>query len=247
MNRLPFKAMILAAGRGERMRPLSDETPKPLLVVGGQPLIVWQIEALARAGFRDIVINISHLRKQIEVALGDGSAFGVKIRYSRERTPLEAGGGIATALSMLGSGPALIVSGDVWTQYDYTRLVPRAQAMAADPSAPRAHLVLVPTQPYHPSGDFALAKGMLALDGAAKLVYGNIGLHDTTLFRELPKRVAIKMLPLWQDWIRRGLVSGELYEGPWANVGTPAELAALDATLYKAARLTRPGLPGSIA
>jgi N-acetyl-alpha-D-muramate 1-phosphate uridylyltransferase len=246
MTRVPFAAMILAAGRGERMRPLSDATPKPLLAVGGQPLIIWQIEALARAGFRDIVINVSHLGKQIEDALGNGSAFGVAIRYSREKKPLDAGGGIATALPLLTPGPALIVSGDIWTQYDYARLVPRAQAMTADPSLPRAHLVMVPTQPYHPQGDFALHHGMLALDGGPKLVYGNIGLHDTALFRELPPSVPLKLLPLWQDWIRRGMVSGELFEGSWANVGTPAELASLDATLYKAARLTRPGLPGSI-
>jgi MurNAc alpha-1-phosphate uridylyltransferase len=223
--------MILAAGRGERMRPLSDATPKPLLAAGGKPLVVWQVEALARAGFTDLVINASHLASQLVAALGDGAAFGVSIRWSIEREPLEAAGGIATALPLLPRGPALIVSGDVWTAFDYASLRPRAERMARDPASPRAHLVMVPRTPEHPRGDFALAGGMLVPDGGERLVYGNIGLHDTALFAGLPPHTRLPMLPLWQDWIRRGLVSGELYEGPWANVGSPGELARLDARL----------------
>lgn len=223
-------AMILAAGRGERMRPLSDATPKPLLEVGGKPLVVWQIEALARAGLGDIVINAAHLADRLVAALGDGRAFGVRLRWSIEPEPLEAGGGIVTALPLLPPGPALVVSGDVWTAFDYATLLPRALRMARDPAAPRAHLVMVPRTPELPRGDFALEGGMLALDGE-RLVYGNVGLHDTALFDGLPARTKLPMLPLWQDWIRRGLVSGELYEGPWANVGTPADLARLDAQL----------------
>jgi MurNAc alpha-1-phosphate uridylyltransferase len=224
-------AMILAAGRGERMRPLSDAAPKPLLEVGGKPLIAWQIEALARAGFRDIVVNASHLADRLVAALGDGAAFGVTLRFSLEPKALETAGGIATALPLLPPGPALIVSGDIWTAYDYASLLPRATAMARDAAAPRVHLVMVPNPPSHPAGDFVLAGGKLALDGGKKLVYGNIGLHDTALFRELPRGVPIKMLPLWRDWIARGLASGELFTGPWANVGTPDDLARLDATL----------------
>jgi N-acetyl-alpha-D-muramate 1-phosphate uridylyltransferase len=226
-----FGAMILAAGRGERMRPLSDQTPKPLLRVGGKPLIVWQIEALARAGFRDLVVNASHHANQLVDFLSDGNAWGVQIKWSIEATPLETAGGVATALPLLPPGPALIVSGDIWTTFDYSTLIARAEAMARDPHAPRVHLVMVPNPPYHLEGDFALRDGMLRAEGDAKLVYGNIGLHDTALFRELPRGVPLRLLPLWHDWMASGLVSGECFEGPWANVGTPSDLAALDAQL----------------
>jgi len=224
-------AMILAAGRGERMRPLSDATPKTLLVAGGKPLIVWQVEALARAGFRDIVINAAWLASQLVAALGDGGAFGVRIRWSLEPEPLEAAGGIATAVPLLPPGPALIVSGDVWTRFDYATLATRAEAMARDRTAPRVHLVMVPNPAFHPQGDFVLDDGRLTLDGASKMTFGNIGLYDTSLFRELPRGVKLKLLPLYRDWIARGWVSGERFDGPWDNVGTPAEIAALDARL----------------
>jgi MurNAc alpha-1-phosphate uridylyltransferase len=227
-------AMILAAGRGERMRPLSDATPKPLLVAGGKSLIVWQIEGLARAGFTDIVINAAHLADQLVSAIGDGASFGVRIRWSLEPEPLEAGGGIATALPLLPRGPVLIVSGDIWTAFDYATFVPRVARMARDPSSPRVHLILVPRTPELPRGDFALRDAMLELDGSERFVYGNIGLHDTSLFADLPRGTRLPMLPLWQDWIRRHWVSGELYAGPWANVGTPGELARLDARLRAA-------------
>jgi MurNAc alpha-1-phosphate uridylyltransferase len=224
-------AMILAAGRGERMRPLSDTKPKTLLVAGGKPLIVWQVEALARAGFRDIVINAAWLASQLVAALGDGSAFGVRIRWSLEPEPLEAAGGIATAVPLLPPGPALIVSGDVWTRFDYATLATRAEAMAQDRTAPRVHLVMVPNPAFHPQGDFVLDDGRVRLDGASKMTFGNIGLYDTALFRELPRGVKLKLLPLYRDWIARGWVSGERFDGPWDNVGTPAEIAALDARL----------------
>ena len=228
-------AMILAAGRGERMRPLTDAAPKPLLEVGGKPLVVWQIEALARAGFRDIVVNAAHLAERLVAALGDGARYGVCIDWSIEPEPLEVGGGIATALPLLAAGPVLVVSGDVWTSFDYASLLPRAAAMARDATAPRAHLVMVPNPDYHADGDFALAGGALALDGAAKLTFGNIALYDTALFAELPRRTKLKMLPLFHDWIRRGIASGERFDGRWANVGTPADLAELDASLRTSA------------
>ncbi len=225
------QAMILAAGRGERMRPLSDAVPKPLLRVGGKPLIVWQIEALARAGWRDLVINAAHLSSQLTAALGDGAALGVRIAWSLEPEPLETAGGIATAMPLLAEGPLLVVSGDIWTRYDYAALRPRVDAMASASAPPRVHLVLVPNPPFHPRGDFALDGARVARGGAPMLTFGNIGLYDTALLRELPRGVKLKLLPLYHEWIARGIVSGERYDGPWANVGTPEELAALDAAL----------------
>ena len=223
--------MILAAGRGERMRPLSDAVPKPLLAVGGKPLIVWQIEALARAGFRNLVINAAHLAPQLMAALADGAAFGVRIAWSLEPEPLETAGGIATAMPWLPEGPVLVVSGDIWTRFDYASLAARVDAMARAAAPPRVHLVMVPNPPFHPSGDFALEGSQIRRTGPTMLTFGNIGVYDTALLRELPRGVRLKLLPLYHDWIARGIVSGERYDGPWANVGTPADLAALDAAL----------------
>ncbi len=230
---MAISAMILAAGRGERMRPLSDACPKPLLEVGGKPLIAWQIDALARAGFRDIVINVAHHAGRLVDALGDGAARGVSLRWSLEPEAYETAGGIVTALPLLAPGPFLVVSADIHTDFDYASLLPRAQAMASDPERPRAHLVMVPTSARHPAGDFFLEGGMLREGGGEKLVYGNIALHDTALFAELQPRTRIKLLPLWQQWIARGQVSGERYDGPWINVGTPKDLSLLDAVLRR--------------
>jgi N-acetyl-alpha-D-muramate 1-phosphate uridylyltransferase len=223
--------MILAAGRGERMRPLSDAMPKPLLAAGGKPLIVWQIEALARAGFCDIVINVSHHAQQMMDVLGDGAALGVRIAWSVETEPLETAGGVATALPLLPRGPTLIVSGDIWTAFDYASLAQRAHAIADDRTAPRVHLVMVPNPPFHPSGDFVLRDGMLAADGGPKLTYGNIGVYDIALFAKLPRGARLQMLPLFLAWIGQGIVSGERYDGSWTNVGTPDDLMALNARL----------------
>lgn len=224
-------AMILAAGRGERMRPLSDTRPKPLLEVGGKALIAWQIEALARAGYDRLVINVAHLGTQLVAALGDGRAFGVSITWSMEPEPLETAGGIATAMPFLPAGPVAIVSGDIWTCYDYAALRAQGERMARDAAAPRVHLVMVPNPPYHPGGDFALVEGRILREGTDKLTFGNIGLYDSALFRELPRGVKLKLLPLYHEWIARGVVSGERFDGPWANVGTPHDLATLDSGL----------------
>jgi MurNAc alpha-1-phosphate uridylyltransferase len=226
-----MQAMILAAGRGERMRPLSDATPKPLLEVGGKPLIVWQIERLVAAGFREIVINVAHRAEAIVSALDDGSRLGAAIAYSREPQPLEVAGGIATALPLLDDSVALIVSGDLYTEYDYATLISRAVAMAATSAPPHAHMVMVSNPAYHSVGDFALADGRLALEGTVRCTFANIALYRTSLFRELPRGEKIKMLPLYRDWIGRGWVSGELYRGVWANIGTPADLSQLDAAV----------------
>ena len=231
MSRPDIGAMILAAGRGERMRPLSDATPKPLLVAGGKPLLAWQIEALARAGFRRIVINVAHLAEQFVAVFGDGGALGVKLLWSFEPEPLEAAGGIATALPLLPAGVALIVSGDIHTAFDYASLRARAEAMARSDSAPRVHLVMVDNPVYHPSGDFTLLDGRLASDGAPRKTFANIGLYDTALFRDAPRGTKLRLLPYFERWIAARIVSGEHFAGRWMNVGTPEDLAALDRDL----------------
>ena len=231
--------MIFAAGRGDRMRPLTDTTPKPLLAVGGKPLIVWQIEALARAGFSDIVVNHAWLGDKLETALGDGRQFGVRIHWSPEGTALETAGGIAHALPLLtadgGDGVFLAVSGDIFCDFDYRQLLPRTRAMAAA-ARPQMHLVMVPNPPFHPHGDFALGDdGHLHMpaDGAAgqALTFGNIGLYDTRLFRDIAPGQKVAMSPYYRDAIRQGTATGERFDGRWENVGTPEQLAALDRAL----------------
>ncbi len=229
--------MILAAGRGERMRPLSDTCPKPLLEAGGKPLIVWQIERLVAGGFSDIVVNVAHLGEQIEATLGNGVSFGARLHYSRETTPLEVAGGIATALPLLGDGVALVVSADVYVEYDYASLRPRLAAMEASTAPPHLHMVMVPNPAYHPGGDFVLENGRLALGGAPRLTFGNIALYRTSLFAELPRGEKRNILPQYKDWIGRGWASGETHTGRWANVGSPAELVRLDRLLEGEYRL----------
>ena len=228
-----MKAMILAAGRGERMRPLSDATPKPLLEVGGKPLIVWQIERLVAAGFTELVVNVAHRADMIVETLGDGARFGCAISYSREPEPLEVAGGISTAFPLLGHTVALIVSGDVYTNYDYAALHERAAAMAQRAAPPHLHMVMVPNPAYHAAGDFGLVDGRLVLDGAARCTYGNIALYRTALFAGLPRDQKLQMLPLYRTWIAQGWASGELYTGFWANVGTAADLDRLDRALHQ--------------
>ncbi|CAE6761987.1 N-acetylmuramate alpha-1-phosphate uridylyltransferase [Paraburkholderia aspalathi] len=225
------KAMIFAAGRGERMRPLTDTCPKPLLEVGGKPLIVWQIERLARAGFQTIVINHAWLGEQIETALGDGSRWGVQLRYSAEHEALETAGGIVQALPLLEDDGAsevfVAVSGDVYADFDYAALNARAETLAAL-REPGMHLVMVPNPAFHPNGDFGLVDGVLSLEAQPRFTFGNIGLYDTRMFRDLPRGTRRALTPYYRATIANGLVSGELYEGLWENVGTPAQLQALD-------------------
>ncbi|SAL38828.1 N-acetylmuramate alpha-1-phosphate uridylyltransferase MurU [Caballeronia concitans] len=223
-------AMIFAAGRGERMRPLTDTCPKPLLEAGGKPLIVWQIERLAAAGVRTIVINHAWLGAQIEAALGDGSRWGVDLRFSPETEALETAGGIAQALDLLGSGVFIAVSGDVFCDFDFASLRHRAETLAAQ-NAPGMHLVMVPNPPFHAKGDFALIDGKLALDGAPRYTFGNIGLYDTRMFRDLAPGTRRALTPYYRETIEDGRASGELYEGRWENVGMPAQLHALDLEL----------------
>jgi MurNAc alpha-1-phosphate uridylyltransferase len=218
-----MKAMILAAGRGERMRPLTDHTPKPLLVVGGKPLIVWHIERLAKAGFKEIVINHAHLGGQIESALNDGRAWGVHIQYSPELSALETAGGIANALPLLGLDPFLVVNGDVFTEIDFASLVIDVDDLA--------HLVMVDNPVQHPQGDFALIGDRLLTDGEHKLTFSGIGVYHPDLFVQLKRGEASKLAPLLKEAMNKSLVSGQHYQGLWHDVGTPERLNTLDKQL----------------
>lgn len=232
--------MIFAAGRGERMRPLTDSRPKPLLEVAGKPLIVWKIEALARAGLRDLVINHAWHGEQIEAALGNGERFGVKIAYSAEGTALETAGGIAHAMPLITEHPErgeifLAVSGDIFCAYDFRALLSHARELAGAPE-PRMHLVMVPNPSFHARGDFTLkADGRLSLDEAPapgageRLTFGNIGLYDTRLFTAIAPGEKVAMTPFYHAAIEAGTASGERFDGRWENVGTPGQLAELDA------------------
>ncbi|ALP64268.1 N-acetylmuramate alpha-1-phosphate uridylyltransferase MurU [Paraburkholderia caribensis] len=227
--------MIFAAGRGDRMRPLTDACPKPLLKVGGKALIEWQIERLADAGFTTIVVNHAWLGAQIEDALGDGSRFGVELRYSAEHEALETAGGIAKALPLLeDSGEPEVfvaVAGDVYADFDYSTLrAAGARLAAAD--LPGMHLVMVPNPSFHPAGDFVLASdGVLALDGAPRYTFGSIGLYDTRMFRDLAPGTRRALSPYYREAIAHRRATGALYTGLWENVGTPAQLVALDELL----------------
>lgn len=218
-----MKAMILAAGRGERMRPLTDHTPKPLLMVGGKPLIVWHIERLAKAGFKEIVINHAHLGGQIEAALKDGKAWDVSIQYSPEATALETAGGIANALPLLGADPFLVVNGDVFTEIDFTSL-----ALDNDDLA---HLIMVDNPPQHPEGDFALIGQRLKSEGNHKLTFSGVGVYHPHLFAAVKRGESAKLAPLLKEAMSKGLVSGRHYQGMWHDIGTPDRLSALDKQL----------------
>jgi len=213
--------MILAAGRGERMRPLTDTVPKPLLRIGGAALIEYLIRGLARAGFRDLVINHSYLGDAIEAALGDGGRYGVRIRYSPEPGgPLETGGGIRQALPLLGD-VFLVVNGDIWTDYPFERLARSPAGMA--------HLVLVDNPPHHPHGDFALRDGRL-VPGEPALTFAGIGVYRAELFAECaPGR--FPLAPLLRRAMEQQVATAEHYRGTWFDIGTPERLQALEARL----------------
>jgi MurNAc alpha-1-phosphate uridylyltransferase len=218
--------MILAAGRGERMRPLTDRTPKPLLPVAGKPLIVWHLERLARSGFKEIVINHAHLGDQIEALLDDGSAWGVSIRYSVEPPgALETAGGIANALPLLGNEPFLVVNGDIYCEWDSTFA---QQALGA---GDLAHLVLVPNPEHHPAGDFALRTGRVVDAGNPRHTFAGIGVYRPKLFAGVERGQPAKLAPLLRAAMASDQVGGELYEGRWIDVGTPERLAWLDGLL----------------
>jgi MurNAc alpha-1-phosphate uridylyltransferase len=230
------RAMLFAAGRGERMRPLTDTTPKPLLEVGGKRLIEWHLEKLAAIGVNEVVINTSHLAAQFPSTLGDGRRWGLKIRYLDEGpVPLETGGGMLHALPLLGSEPFLLVNGDIWTDCDFAIL-------PADPTG-LAHLVLVPNPAHSTHGDFALdANGFVRDHGENLLTYAGIGVYRAALFdgwreavtadagtNETPPR--FRLAPLLRAAMHRDLVTGTHFDGHWIDVGTPERLLEIDASL----------------
>ncbi len=215
--------MILAAGRGERMRPLTDHTPKPLLQVGGKSLISWHLERLAQAGFKQVVINHAYLGNQIEEALGDGSAWGLSIQYSPETLALETAGGIANALPMLGTDPFLVVNGDVFTDIPFNAL--------KLPLGNLAHLVLIDNPPQHLQGDFAFVDGAIKLEGEPRLTFSGVGVYHPTLFAGVKRGEAAKLAPLLKQAIADGKVSAMHFKSVWHDIGTPERLTALNQAL----------------
>jgi N-acetyl-alpha-D-muramate 1-phosphate uridylyltransferase len=231
-----MKAMILAAGRGERMRPLTDHTPKALLRIGDKYLILMIISALLRAGIRDLVINLAHLGEQIATTLGDGAALGVQIEYSWETTgeitALETAGGVAWALPLLGDAPFIAVNADVYSDYDFSVLRMAAEQLTA--AGPLAHLVLVGNPPQHPRGDFGLAAGKVQAEAAIRHTFSGMGAYHPALFAGIKRGDRARLADVLIAAMSRQQVTGELYRGQWHDVGTPERLAALDQAARKA-------------
>lgn len=216
------RALIFAAGRGERMRPLSDVTPKPLLQVGGKRLIEWHIEALAAAGVRRVVINTSHLAEQFPTALGDGARWNLRIDYSFEGPePLETGGGMQNALPLLGGNPFIAVNGDIRCDFDFSTLLHEPDGLA--------HLVVIDNPSHHPNGDFVLRGGRLLDENESRLTFAGIGVYRPELLGvHGPGKYSI--VPILRAAMREGRVSGEYFHGFWSDVGTPQRLASLEAS-----------------
>lgn len=225
-----MRAMILAAGRGERMRPLTDTLPKPLIPVAGKPLIQWHIEKLAAAGIKEIVINHAWLGALIEQTLGDGHQWGVHIRYSAETVALETAGGIATALPLLGTDPFVVMNGDIWCDWEPAQALEIASSLRC--TAQQAWLLLVPNPAHHPHGDFGLLPtGCVTDDTMPKFTFSGIGVYQPSLFAHTPAKQPAKLAPLLRDAIVRTLVSGTLHQGVWIDVGTPERLNTLECIL----------------
>ncbi|NNM58637.1 MAG: nucleotidyltransferase family protein [Legionellales bacterium] len=215
-----MKAMILAAGRGVRMRPLTDSLPKPLIRIHGKPLIQYHIEALAAAGVTEIVINVSHMAGRIKGYLEDGKRFGVNIQYSFEKHPLEMAGGIIQALPLLGDQPFIVISADIWTDYQYSHLPHQPEKMA--------HLVLVNNPEENPAGDFSLVGGVVTEPNQDAYTFGGIGVYRPELFHGLEQSV-MTIGPILREAIPKHLVTGEIFAGRWHNVGNLQQVKALNA------------------
>jgi len=235
-----MKALIFAAGRGERMRPLTDTCPKPLLKVRGRPLIVWHILNLVRAGITEIVINHAHLGHMIEAALGDGAQYGAKIAYSAEGTALETAGGIAQARHLLGEAPFLALAGDIYCpHFDFSQvsdvLEDRGvwgQALAAD-QRDLAWLYLVKNPPHHPEGDFALANYAVCNQGEPRYTFSGIGVYRPEMFDAIVAGSSAKLAPILREFADQGKIGGEVFRGDWTDVGTVERLEQLNAPLSK--------------
>jgi MurNAc alpha-1-phosphate uridylyltransferase len=221
-----MKAMILAAGRGERLRPLTDLVPKPLVEVGGKPLIGWHLERLAAAGCREVVVNVSHLGERIVERLGE-SAHGVRIAYSREREALETAGGMAQARALLGPQPFLVLNGDIYCEADVARLLRLSLGERL------AHLVLAPNPPHHPGGDFTLEAGMVGNGAAPRYTYTGVAVISPALFADVAAGSKAQLAPLLRAAAARQRVSGERFEGLWRDIGTVERLAELEAQLSR--------------
>jgi MurNAc alpha-1-phosphate uridylyltransferase len=232
---MTMKAMIFAAGRGERMRPLTDQCPKPLLEVRGRPLIVWQILNLVKAGITEIVINHAHLGHMIEDALGDGSQFGAQIQYSPEKVALETAGGIAQARALLGEAPFVAISGDIYCpHFDFEQVKtvledndPWGNPLPAD-KRDIAWLYLVPNPDFHPHGDFGLHSFTVTNTADTRYTFGNIAVYRPEMFNSITAGERIPLGPLLREYAEHGLIGGEIYRGAWHNVGTMDQLAALN-------------------
>ena len=219
-----MKAMILAAGRGDRLRPLTDEIPKPLLQVAGKPLIEYHIENLAKAGFNEIIINTAWLAEKLHDALGDGSRFGVSIQYSDEGTALETAGGIIHALPLLGDSHFLVVNGDIWCDFDYSTLIDLKHNE-------QAHLILVNNPVHHLKGDFALVHNMIKNTGDIMFTYSGIGIYSAEFFAQQQPGV-VPLAPIIRSKCENDLVSGQYYAGSWTDVGTIERLQELEEKLF---------------
>ncbi len=220
-----MKAMLLAAGRGERLRPLTDRVPKALVEAGGKPLIEWQLERLAASGCREAVINVSHLGERIVERVGDGARFGLRVVYSREAEPLETAGGIAQALALLGEAPFLLVNADVYCEVDFRHL------LALELGARLAHLVLVPNPPHRVAGDFSLAGRLVGNGGPPRYTYAGVSVMAPKLVSTVRAGEKAPLGPLLHRAADAGLLSGGLYRGVWQDVGTTERLAELEARL----------------
>ena len=216
-----MKAMILAAGRGERLRPLTERVPKPLVEAGGKPLLAWHLERLARAGYREVVINVSHLGEQIVAHVGDGARYGLRVAWSREATPLETAGGLAQARALLGAAPFLLVNSDIYCEYELALL--RELSLKEH----LAHIVLVPNPPHHPEGDFTLEAGAVGNGAAPRYTYAGIAVVSPALVADVRAGDKAPLGPLLRKAADRRRLAGELYRGLWTDVGTMARLDEL--------------------
>ena len=213
-----MKAMILAAGRGERMRPFTDQIPKPLLEVAGKPLIVWHLEKLAKANFEEVIINHAHLGEMIETYLGDGSRWNLKITYSREGSPLETAGGIKKALPLIGDQPFLVVNADIYTDFNFATIKNR------NLNDYKGHLVMVRNPKQHPDGDFFLQNNQIEREGKERLTFSGIAVYQPKIFEDINLEPVAKLAPILKKLIDAECISGEAYQGLWFDIGTPERL-----------------------